>query len=86
VRSPSSSEVSRCWLVISYNKLINGLCCIEQVSNVRHRDKTSQRKFSTLIKRMIVELERDPQQYADGNIVEVCSILYQVIMVSEMGG
>ncbi len=53
---------------------------------MRHRDKASQRKFSTLIKRMIVELERDPQQYADGNIVEVCSILYQVKMVSDMDG
>jgi hypothetical protein len=29
------------------------------------------RKFSTLIKRMVVELDRDPAAFPDGNIVEV---------------
>jgi SWI/SNF-related matrix-associated actin-dependent regulator of chromatin subfamily D len=29
------------------------------------------RKFSTLIKRMVVELDRDPVAFPDGNIVEV---------------
>lgn len=36
------------------------------------------RKFSTLIKRMVVELDRDPTAFPDGNIVEVggltCSV------------
>ncbi|KAF9007018.1 hypothetical protein BDQ17DRAFT_1389154 [Cyathus striatus] len=36
----------------------------------RSRDKVTPRKFSTLIKRMIVELERDPTVYPDGNIIE----------------
>ncbi|KAG6850381.1 hypothetical protein H0H93_013936 [Arthromyces matolae] len=35
----------------------------------RARDKT-QRKFSTLIKRMIIEMDRDPSLYPEGNIVE----------------
>ncbi|KAH0579919.1 hypothetical protein H2248_002741 [Termitomyces sp. 'cryptogamus'] len=38
--------------------------------NQRTRDKTPQRKFSTMIKRMIIELDRDPSLYPDGNIVE----------------
>jgi hypothetical protein len=42
-----------------------------QLPNVR-KDKQPIRKFSTLIKRLIVELERDPQLYPEGNIVEVC--------------
>ncbi|CAA7262676.1 unnamed protein product [Cyclocybe aegerita] len=41
-----------------------------EVPNQRNRDKTPQRKFSTLIKRMVVELDRDPTLYNDGNIVE----------------
>ncbi|PFH47618.1 hypothetical protein AMATHDRAFT_67415 [Amanita thiersii Skay4041] len=39
-------------------------------SNQRSRDKTPPRKFSTLIKRMVIELDRDPTLYPDGNIVE----------------
>ena len=31
----------------------------------------SPRKFSTVIMRMVVELDRDPALYADGDIVEV---------------
>ncbi|KAG6830135.1 hypothetical protein H0H92_001999 [Tricholoma furcatifolium] len=36
----------------------------------RARDKTPQRKFSTMIKRMVIELDRDPALYPEGNIVE----------------
>ncbi|KAL0952805.1 hypothetical protein HGRIS_007029 [Hohenbuehelia grisea] len=42
---------------------------LEQTST-RSRDKAPPRKFSTFIKRMIVELERDPTVYPDGNIIE----------------
>ncbi|KAL1742058.1 hypothetical protein HDZ31DRAFT_44090 [Schizophyllum fasciatum] len=38
--------------------------------NARAKDKIMQRKFSTFIKRMVVELDRDPNSYPDGNIVE----------------
>ncbi|KAI0312225.1 SWI/SNF complex subunit [Amylostereum chailletii] len=38
--------------------------------NQRVRDKNPPRPFSNLIKSMIVELERDPMAYPDGNIVE----------------
>ncbi|KAJ3574032.1 hypothetical protein NP233_g2039 [Leucocoprinus birnbaumii] len=38
--------------------------------NHRSRDKNPQRKFSTLIKRMIIEIERDPALYPESNIVE----------------
>ena len=43
------------------------------------------RKFSTLIKRMVVELDRDPTAFPDGNIVEVsdhtCSVeLYGILL------
>jgi len=41
-----------------------------EVPNQRHRDKNPPRKFSTMIKRMVVELDRDPALYADSNIVE----------------
>ncbi|KAF8200327.1 SWIB/MDM2 domain-containing protein [Pholiota molesta] len=41
-----------------------------RVPNQRHKDKTPPRKFSTMIKRMVIELERDPALYPDGNIVE----------------
>ncbi|KAH9916573.1 uncharacterized protein BXZ73DRAFT_105767 [Epithele typhae] len=37
----------------------------------RAKDKNVPRKFSTLIKHMIVELDRDQTLYPDGNIVEV---------------
>jgi len=60
------SEQASCLHFILSNKIL-----FLQVANARHRDKTPQRKFSTLIKRMVVELDRDPTLYADGNIVEV---------------
>ncbi|KAH8102680.1 SWI/SNF complex 60 kDa subunit [Cristinia sonorae] len=41
-----------------------------EVPNQRSKDRQPPRKFSTLIKSMVVELERDPAQYPDGNIVE----------------
>lgn len=42
-----------------------------QVGNQRSKDKAPTRKFSTFIKKMIVELDRDPSLYPEGNIVEV---------------
>ncbi|KAG2133791.1 SWI/SNF complex 60 kDa subunit [Suillus bovinus] len=41
-----------------------------ELPNQRARDRVLPRKFSTLIKRMIVELDRDPTLYPDGNVVE----------------
>ncbi|KAI6143230.1 SWI/SNF complex 60 kDa subunit [Pisolithus tinctorius] len=41
-----------------------------ELPNQRSRDKVVPRKFSTFIKRMIVELDRDPSLYPDGNILE----------------
>lgn len=41
-----------------------------ELPNQRSRDKTPLRKISTLIKRMVIELDRDPAAYPDGNIVE----------------
>ncbi|KAH9953605.1 SWI/SNF complex subunit [Russula dissimulans] len=38
--------------------------------NQRAKDRTPPKQFSTLIKTMIVELDRDPALYTDGNIVE----------------
>lgn len=35
------------------------------------KDKLPSRKFSTFIKKLVVELDRDPTLYPDGNIVEV---------------
>ena len=42
-----------------------------QIPNQRSRDRAPLRKFSTLIKRMVVELDRDPSLYPEGNVVEV---------------
>jgi len=52
-------------LVLTGNKL----------PNPRWRDK-SHRPLSTLIKSMIVEMDRDPALYPDGNIVEVRTCIY----------
>ncbi|KAI6115537.1 SWI/SNF complex 60 kDa subunit [Pisolithus croceorrhizus] len=41
-----------------------------ELPNQRSRDKVAPRKFSTFIKRMVVELDRDPNLYPDGNILE----------------
>ncbi|KAJ7065926.1 SWI/SNF complex 60 kDa subunit [Mycena belliarum] len=41
-----------------------------ELPNQRSKDKGSVRKFSTFIKRMVVELDRDAALYPDGNIVE----------------
>ncbi|KAJ7043386.1 SWI/SNF complex protein [Mycena alexandri] len=41
-----------------------------ELPNQRAKDKTTVRKFSTFIKRMVVELDRDATLYPDGNIVE----------------
>ncbi|KAH7924416.1 SWI/SNF complex 60 kDa subunit [Leucogyrophana mollusca] len=41
-----------------------------EIPNQRSRDRVPPRKFSTFIKRMVVELDRDPALYPDGNIME----------------
>jgi SWI/SNF-related matrix-associated actin-dependent regulator of chromatin subfamily D len=41
-----------------------------ELPNQRARDRVPPRKFSSLIKRMIIELDRDPILYPDGNVVE----------------
>ncbi|TFK27307.1 SWI/SNF complex 60 kDa subunit [Coprinopsis marcescibilis] len=41
-----------------------------EVPNQRHRDRIPMRKFSTFIKRMVIELDRDAVLYPEGNIVE----------------
>jgi len=41
-----------------------------ELQNQRAKDKVTPRKFSTFVKRMIVELDRDTTLYPDGNIVE----------------
>ncbi|TFY76960.1 hypothetical protein EWM64_g7050 [Hericium alpestre] len=38
--------------------------------NQRSRDKNPPRQFSSFVKSMVVELERDPALYPDGNIIE----------------
>lgn len=53
----------------------------QQVPNQRHRDKAPLRKFSTMIKRMVVELDRDPALYSDGNIVEVSVLFFFAIQL-----
>jgi SWI/SNF-related matrix-associated actin-dependent regulator of chromatin subfamily D len=44
---------------------------VSLLPNQRAKDKATARKFSTFIKRMVVELDRDATLYPDGNIVEV---------------
>ncbi|KAJ7126563.1 SWI/SNF complex protein [Mycena crocata] len=41
-----------------------------ELPNQRTKDRATVRKFSTFIKRMVVELDRDATLYPDGNIVE----------------
>ncbi|CAK5273926.1 unnamed protein product [Mycena citricolor] len=41
-----------------------------QLPGQRAKDKISARKFSTFIKRLVIELDRDPNLYPEGNIVE----------------
>lgn len=45
-----------------------------QLPSQRSRDKAPLRKFSTMIKRMVIELDRDPNLYPDGNIIEVWNL------------
>lgn len=42
-----------------------------QLPNVRQKDRQPSRKFSAFIKRLVVELDRDPSLYPEGNIIEV---------------
>ncbi|KAI0750937.1 SWI/SNF complex 60 kDa subunit [Daedaleopsis nitida] len=41
-----------------------------ELSNQRQKERNPPRKFSTVIKHMVVELDRDTTLYPDGNIVE----------------
>ncbi|KAL0571452.1 SWI/SNF and RSC complex subunit Ssr3 [Marasmius crinis-equi] len=41
-----------------------------ELPNQRSKDKGPPRKFSTLVKRLVVELDRDPKLYPESNIVE----------------
>ncbi|THG95970.1 hypothetical protein EW026_g5774 [Hermanssonia centrifuga] len=41
-----------------------------ELPNQRAKDRVPPRKFSTFVKQMIVELDRDPAQYPDSNTVE----------------
>ncbi|KAI0060153.1 BAR-domain-containing protein [Artomyces pyxidatus] len=41
-----------------------------EVPNQRSRDRVPPRQFSTFIKNMVIELDRDPALYPDGNVVE----------------
>ena len=43
----------------------------KQIPNQRAKDRVPPRKFSTLVKQMVVELDRDPAQYPESNTVEV---------------
>jgi hypothetical protein len=49
------------------------MLAVGQLPNTRPKDKVPLRKFSTFIKKMIVELDRDPALYPDENIIEVRS-------------
>ena len=42
-----------------------------QVPNQRAKDRVPPRKFSTLVKQLVVELDRDPNLYPESNTVEV---------------
>jgi len=41
-----------------------------EIPNQRARDRVPPRKLSTMVKQLVVELDRDPAQYPDGNTVE----------------
>ncbi|KAI0342317.1 hypothetical protein BDW22DRAFT_1395179 [Trametopsis cervina] len=41
-----------------------------EIPNQRAKDRVPPRKFSTLVKQVVVELDRDPAQYPDSNTVE----------------
>ena len=43
----------------------------QQLPNQRSKDRASPRKFSTFLKQLVVEMDRDPAQYPDSNTVEV---------------
>lgn len=42
-----------------------------KLPNQRSKDRNPPRKFSSLIKQLVVELDRDPTLYPEGNVVEV---------------
>ena len=42
-----------------------------QLPGQRPKDRLPLPKFSQLVKRMVVEIERNPGAYPDGNVVEV---------------
>ncbi|KIP06774.1 hypothetical protein PHLGIDRAFT_106629 [Phlebiopsis gigantea 11061_1 CR5-6] len=41
-----------------------------ELPNQRSKDRVSPRKFSTFVKHLVVEMDRDPAQYPDSNTVE----------------
>ncbi|KAI0070675.1 BAR-domain-containing protein [Panus rudis PR-1116 ss-1] len=41
-----------------------------EIPNQRAKDRVPPRKFSTFLKSMVIELDRDPAQYPEGNIAE----------------
>ncbi|KAI0826100.1 SWI/SNF complex 60 kDa subunit [Irpex lacteus] len=41
-----------------------------EIPNQRAKDRVPPRKFSTLVRQLVVELDRDPAQYPDSNTVE----------------
>lgn len=45
-----------------------------KIPNQRARDRVPPRKFSTIVKQLVVEFDRDPAQYPESNTVEVRSI------------
>lgn len=46
-----------------------------KIPNQRAKDRAPPRKFSSMIKQMVVELDRDMVLYPEGNIVEVCTLI-----------
>ncbi|KIK18232.1 hypothetical protein PISMIDRAFT_632311 [Pisolithus microcarpus 441] len=71
-RSPTTTRTLRVFLshTVSGQSWQVGDTESEPLPNQRSRDRVIPRKFSTFIKRMVVELDRDPSLYPDGNILE----------------
>ena len=47
-----------------------------KLSNQRAKDRNPPRKFSSLIKHLVVELDRDTTLYPEGNVIEVRTPLF----------
>ncbi|KAH9936917.1 SWI/SNF complex 60 kDa subunit [Amylocystis lapponica] len=61
--SPETGEGIPAWAFKIEGRLL-------EIPNQRAKDRSPPRKFSTLIKQMVVELDRDVTLYPEGNIVE----------------